>query len=684
MDLSDLNEEDLSIVVEDKTTGSIMESSISYDDGKNNETWLGMMKSAVVLTVIKGSDDTRQVDLLNDRTDIKIDYTGSGFNAGIKFPTYGFSMKLQVELTDDGLTACIPDESIEETDDEYQIGTIAMYPFLGNSYLDSKPGYMLIPDGNGALIYLDDKEGAFQSGYVAPIYGKDAGFEENGVVSLLWDKYEMVTDAENIIAPIYGIAHTEDEMGLLGIAEEGAMRANIEAYPNGANVDYNRAFVRFIKRKLYTQPTSNNSTTGSFQMVEPDRSHSDIKVRYIFLTGNDADYAGMATAYRNYLLDKGEIEIKDSSYRTRVDFLGTDRESWLLGTKSVVMTTADDVREIYNDLKSNGTGNLITLYKGWQKGGVFDLPVSSYRADGAIGGTSDLSRLIKDSSAEGDRIYLYTDALRINPDEHNVAFNVVKQVNKRRYYEKTYKDVYEQFMFQTPERAGKMLDQLASGIAGKGTANLCVGGLSDNLFSFSYSGNAYSRFYIGEIIEQTLDSVNEKAELMLEQPFAYLWHDTDAFLDMPLYTSNFILEDRSVPFLSLVLKGVMPVYSEYTNFEANKSEFFLKLIETGTYPSFLITKESSSKLIYTNSNDIYSSEYSAYKDTIVRYDSELSEFSKLVDKAFITDHEIIGDVTVVTYDNGVKVYINYGSTEQKVDSVKIAPMSYEVIPEVAE
>jgi homoserine trans-succinylase len=61
-----------------------------------------------------------------------------------------------------------------------------------------------------------------------------------------------------------------------------------------------------------------------------------------------------------------------------------------------------------------------------------------------------------------------------------------------------------------------------------------------------------------------------------------------------------VYEDESIPFLSMVLKGVMPVYSEYVNFEANKQEFFLKMVETGTYPSFYITKESSANLIYTN------------------------------------------------------------------------------------
>ena len=129
-----------------------------------------------------------------------------------------------------------------------------------------------------------------------------------------------------------------------------------------------------------------------------------------------------------------------------------------------------------------------------------------------------------------------------------------------------------------------------------GKANdLCLSGISNILFSYTYSGETYSRYETGEVYESTMDDIFSKVNLVLEQPFAYLWHDTKAFLDMPLYTSNYIYEDASVPFMSIVLKGIVPVYSEYVNFEANKQEFFLKLVETGTYPSFYITQESSSR-----------------------------------------------------------------------------------------
>lgn len=675
-----MNEDYLSVIVLDKATGAYMESAVSYDDGKNNDIWMGAMKSALVLNLIYSNVDTQQADLINDDVTKDITYTDNGFTAKVYWTKYQLGMTLEVTLNEDGITARIPDESIVEDSDGYYIGSIAMYPYLGYSYLDSKEGYMFIPDGNGALIYLDDKEGRFNSGYNGVIYGTDPGFVDSEVVRLWWDKYEMVNEANNILAPVFGMAHTSEGIAYLAVVEEGDQRATIEASPNGVSIDYNRVFARFTERRLYNQPTSNNGTSGSFKMVEADRSHSDLQIRYLFLNGEDANYCGMANAYRDYLLDRGILTTLEDVYRTRVDFLGTERESWIIGTSSIVMTTVEDIREIYEDLAQENVTNLFSVYKGWQKGGLYNVPITQYKADSDIGGTKELTELIKDADTRGIKMYLYNDALRINPDEQNATFNVVKKINKRKLVEETYKDVYDEFMWLTPARTDTLLTKFVNSYTKKGVNNLAVGGISDTLYSYNYSGTFYTRHQCAESYTDTVSKVDETTNLVLEQPFAFLWNHTESFLDMPLYTSSYIFEDESVPFLSIVLKGIMPVYSEYVNFEANKQEFFMKLVETGTCPSFYITKESSSDLIYTNSSDIYSSEYDVYRDTIISYAKELEAVHESTKGAYIVGHEIRENgVTVVTYDNGVKIYLNYSSETQSADGHTLEGMTYEVV-----
>jgi hypothetical protein len=674
-----VNEDTLGLIVEDNKTGSTMESCITYDDGESNKTWFGAMNSAVVLTMITGNDDSKQANTFNDRVTKKFTATKYGFKADIYWTAYKLGLTLEVELTDKGLTVRVPDDSIREDGNDYKIGTISLYPYMGNSYMDTKEGYIFIPDGNGALIYLNDKEGRYKSGYSAMVYGNDVGFEDNKVESLLWDRYRSINPSEQIIAPVFGIAHTDDKLACLGIVEDGAMRAAIEGMPNGVTVNYNRAYAKFTERKYYTQPTSNNSTAGSLKLSESDRSHSDLQVRYIFLSGDKANYAGMANAYRDYLIEKGDLKVTDDGFRTRVDFLGSDRENWVIGTSAVVMTTTDDVREIYDDLETRNVKDIFTVFKGWQNGGVYDYPVSKYKADSGIGGTADLTKLYKEAKSRGVEFYLYDDALRINPDEHNATFNTIKRINKRKFEEQTRKDVYSSFNWLTPKKSTADLTKLISGMEKKGVNGLCVAGITSNMFSYFYSGTNYTRYECGNAYLELLKAADEKMDLVMEQPSAYLWGSSAAFLDMPLYSSNYIIEDAFVPFLSIVLKGVMPVYSEYVNFEANRQEFFLKLVESGSYPSFYITKESSSELIHTNSNDVYSSQYAAYADMIEEYAKELKALNDKVKGARIIAHDLFGSAVRVTYDNGVRVYVNYGESAATLDQTTLEPMTYKVL-----
>jgi len=675
-----LYEPRLSIILENKETGELLESTLNdaKDDGNSNRSWNGYMKSGIVIQAIIGTVNTYQVDLVTCDNTIDVTKTENGFSAKIYFTEYQFGLTVNVSLEDDQLIVNIPDESIVEQKEGSYISAVSVYPFMGYTFLDDEEGYMLIPDGNGALIHLNNKEGRYSTGFSQMIYGKDIGFTDSGTQTLLWDEVDMVRSANQIIAPIFGMAHTNQNLGYLAIVEKGEKRASVEAHPNGVMVNYNRCFAKFLLRDIYIQPL-NNSNSGTVTNVEADRTHTDLQVRYMLLSGEDANYSGMAVEYRNYLLDNGLVTIKDNSYNTRVDFLGTDREEFLMGTKAVTVTTVDNIEEIYGELQAAGVSSVLSVYKGWQKGGIYNLPISKYKADSHIGGTSALTRLIKESEESNYHMYLYNDALRLNPDTNSSTFNVVKKVNKRTFKDEFWANVYRTFLYQTSKKSNSTLEKFVKSYTKKGVNNLAVEGISNTLFSSSNRGSFLTRYDCAADYENTLASIDESTNLILQQPFAYLWNYTDAFLDMPLGSSDYMYVDEEVPFLSMTLKGVIPMYSDYVNFEANKTEFFLQMVESGVYPSFYITYENSSALIYTNSSDLYSTEYSTYKDTIVEYDEKLREIAEAVDGALIIRHEKLDNgITVVTYDNGVAIYVNYSGQDQTANGITVPAMSYKV------
>lgn len=670
----------LSVILENKETGALMETTLSdeKDDGTSNSTWQGYMKSGVVLTAIVGINDTIQVDLLNNEHTKEVTYTDNGFSAKLYFPKYEFGFTVEAYLDGNQFVVNIPDESIVEYKADNYIGSISVYPFMGYTYLGEEDGYMLIPDGNGALISLEDKEERYSSGFSQMIYGKDAGFAETVTQSLLWERYDTVVDANQVIAPIFGMAHTEDELAYLAVVESGEKRAYIEAQPNGAIVNYNRCFARFVLRTIFVQPL-NQSNSGTVKVAEKDRMHSDLRVRYLLLSGKEANYSGMAVAYRDYLLDNKLVTVKDTSFNTRVDFLGSEQEEFLMGTTSVVMTTTDNIKEMYETLQNAGVKNLLTIYKGWQKGGLYSLPITAYKADGVIGGTGSLTNLIKDSAENGYNIYLYNDALRINARTNLTTFDAVKMINKRTFEEDVNEQVYDLFYYLMPTKTQEKLEKLVSSYTKKNVENLAIAGISNTIFSYSSRGSYYDRDYTANVYADALASIDEDTNLVLEQPFAYLWNNTDAFLDMPLGSSEYMYIDEEVPFLSIVLKGIIPMYSDYVNFEADKTKFFLQMVESGVYPSFYLTYENSSALIYTNSSNLYSTQFDIYKDTVVEYDAKLREVAEKIDGAFIVNHEKAADEVVkVTYDNGVVIYVNYSENAVTVDGVEIDALSYKV------
>ncbi|MDY6323535.1 MAG: DUF5696 domain-containing protein [Catonella sp.] len=671
----------LSIILKDKKTGKLIESTLSdeKDDGAANSGWVGYMKSGVVVNAIKGTNNAYQADLINSPVDIKTEKKDNGISASLYFKEYKFGFTVNVTLDGNDLVTEIPESSIKEDKEGTYISTISLFPFMGYTFMDEQSGYMLVPDGNGALIYLNNKEGRYTTGFSQMIYGNDAGFTDSTTKNYLWKRYETVVNPDKVIAPVFGMAHTDDKEAYIAVVESGDKRASIEAHPNGAMVNYNRCFAKFKIRDTYVQPL-NQSNSGTVINVEKDRTHEDLRVRYMLLQGDDANYSGMAVTYRNYLLKNNLVTKKDDSYKTRVDFLGSDREKFMLGTSAVKMTDTDDIRNIYSELQNAGVSSLLTEYRGWQKGGIYNVPITKYKADSAIGGTRDLTRLIKEASDKGYDLYLYNDALRVNATTNSFTYNVTKKVNKRTLTEETNGKVYSKFYYLLPERSEEDLTKFVKSYTDKGVSNLALGGITENIFTYSKQGEFFTRNDTAATWSKAVSEINENANVIMEEPFFFLWNSTDAFLNMPLGSSDYMYTDEEVPFLSMVLKGIIPMYSDYVNFEANKTEFFLQMVESGVYPSFYVTAENSSKLINTNSADLYSTDYSTYKDMIIDYDKQLREVNAATAGASILKHEKLDNgVTVVTYDNGVKIYVNYTGESETADGVSVDSMSYKVV-----
>lgn len=673
-----LNEENLSIILRNKTSGAVMYSTVK-NPIDSNESWKNFTQSGIVMEYLVDTNIVvYQADMYTHDPEKTITKTTNGFSASIHYPELEISYDVHVALTNEGITVEIPQDSIEENSDKFKMASLYVYPFLGYSILGDRQGYMFIPDGSGALIHLKDNNGKYKQPYSEMVFGENIGIDESYVLSL-FNRMNPFNDPENILMPVFGMVHTDSEFGYLGIIEEGQFSAKIEAYPSGAILPYNWITSKFIYRQVYNQPTSQD--TGTMVVRQKNRNNFDIKVHYHVVKDENANYMGLASNYRDYLLENQLINEKEIPFTTRVDFLGAEVEQGLLRKKEVPMTTFHAAKQILTDLKGHNVDNILSIFKGWQNKGIYGgLPISSYQPDSSLDDELTLEELVSFSEENGIDLYLYQDALRYNPDEHATnRYKLMKKFNKRNYEDKVYGNVYNEFNFLHPESTVKLLDKMKNEYKKANINNIMLSGISNHLFSYSDGNKERDRMKTKDYYEQAISDYDENFHLLLEQPFAYLWSNTEALVDIPVSSSSYVFTDEDIPFIALTLRGIVPMFAEYTNFQANQEEFFLQLVEQGLYPSFYITDENPSALKNTNSSDVYSSEYERYQEMIPNYHEELQRIHQLVGNALITDHVRTGKTTKVTFSNGVTIYLNYAENEAQIDGVSVKGLSYKVV-----
>jgi hypothetical protein len=649
-----LKEATLGLIIRDKVSGAHMRSTAAEPNEGDNPMWRGFYQSGVVMRFLRGTNiNMTQMDFINNEHTITMFYRPDGFSADIYFPEAEIAYTLTVTLTDSGFSAEIPQSSIREGNPDLVVGEFYVYPFLGYSTLGEDEGYMFIPDGQGALIELKDNERRFPAPFMGDVFGDNAGLR------LFSSFSSYLVPPEKILMPVYGMVHTEKGIGFLGIIESGAENAVIEAWPNGASTHFDWISARFVYRHVFMQPTG--QTSGTVQTRTERSNRIDIKIRFAFVTGDDAGYDGLALRYRGFLQETGAFaSASDDGFRTQIDFFGQEKRNWALFKLDVNMTTFREAADILEQLSEAGVKEPFVVYSGWQSGGATGgVPNTGSSPASGLGGTGGLRYLAKKAEEEGAKLLLLNDLLYVNPDSHPfLAMSAIRRITGRTIEMEIGGPVFFDMRYLSPFRAVELAARAVDRHKKFGAYGVSLIGTTDFLTAFrdrAYYDRADNAALYRDLTSQFADAF----PLALNRAFANQWEFASYMVNMPAGGSRYVYTSEEVPFLAIALSGQIPVYAEYTNFQANQREFFLKLVESGMRPSFLLTAESPSLLQHTNSRNIYSSDYTLYMETIADYDAILRGLHEKIGGASITGHKRAGDLVTVTYGNGLTVYVNF-------------------------
>ncbi|UVI29075.1 DUF5696 domain-containing protein [Paenibacillus spongiae] len=603
-----------------------------------------------------------------------------GFKATYVLESIGVTFAMEVKLEDGSLVVKIPDKDIVENG-KGKLSSIQPLPFLGAVRKDEIPGYMMIPDGSGALIRFQKEHPQYDQAFEGRIYGTDYAVESV--------ESQFTLREQPILMPVFGLVHGVQQNGLLGIIEDGKYNSRISAYPSGVNTEYYWTSPKFMLRYPFFQPTSKNM--GGFNTYQKERNHEDRQVRYMFLNGNDADYVGMAKAYRNYLQEK-DVLSPNSDTKTdiplKVEMLGAEKEPGLLGNKIVKMTSFDEAGSIIDSLMKDGITNISAVFRGWNNGGINGNNPDKFPVPGELGGEKKLAALNKELKEKGVSLFLYNDYMNAYGSNDNFSpksegiRTVGNQVFEDKYYlwadEESSADLTVYFM--NPKVAGEIAAKDAARFDKMGIDSLAVDKAGWLLFSDSHPKNGMSRMESAGEYEKLSQTLLEKADqLAFYKPFDYLWKYADQMFEMPLYSSQYMFATDTVPFLQIVLHGYRDYFAPDVNYNANPQEYLLRMVEYGAYPSYDVMNEPSWKLKHTLSNHLFTSYFEDWRSDIkVTYD-RVNAALKHVQTATIEQRNVIDwGIVEVTYSNGVKIAVNYRANDVQVGNQTVPAMDFVV------
>jgi hypothetical protein len=610
-----------------------------------NSSWQAFAKSGLSIEYLDERATSKRVSIANTEHTLEVTPVEQGISAQIVFQEYGITVGVLLQLEADGVRVEVPFTSIREEDANFRLGRIYLYPFLGAARGSTIPGYMLLPDGIGSIIRFADTTKADNMFY-GRYYGPDLGMI--GV-----QPYDFrINTPYPISFPVYGVAHEQNAM--LSVVEKGAAYGELQVHPAGIITNFNFIYNAFIYNETYFQAT--NRSGAGVTTVQRQPNAFDAVIHYRFLTGDAANYVGMARSYQQYLVDHEmlpENDLRSPDIGIRLEFLGGDKERALLWNRFISMTTIEQMRSILTGLQ---LPNPEVIYYGWQPLGASSMPHTSLILESSLGSADELRALAQSVASDGGHFSLYFDpqaALWEEPGyspRNDLAISITS-VNLEGY------NRYPTYYF-TFERLRERFNTMSGELASQENIGLALDSIGFTLYSDFRENHQMNRAAAIEAYQSLLAA--SPVRLGLYRPNDYLFGVMEAYYDMPLSDNGYIYTSETVPFLPIVLAGYVPYYGTALNFSSNPQDDLLRHVEAGIYPSYFLTHEPTANMLNTPSGWIYTSSYAQWGEDIRQTYAWMNALLAPVRGQKIVAHDRLAEgVFVTTYETGQQIIVNY-------------------------
>ena len=593
-----------------------------------------------------------------------------------------YRVSLQYTLEADSVKVSVPLNKITYPEDYPPVRLDLLEYFEAGT--GAEQGYMLLPDGSGALMDFKTVPAATK-GYSAPVYGADLSLPVN----------EQSSITQNVTMPVYGIKKSTH--ALFGVIENGDALATIEANNAGAKNNYNQIYSSFtvVKTQSVTMGGSVQSSYNKFQSKPYD---GDAVVRFFFLAGDHADYSGMANTYRQYLVEKhdlGKLDKKES-IPLYVETVGAiDYTQSFLGIRysgKEALTTFEDNMTILKELQQEGIRNVRLRLLGWFGGGMDQNLAKDVKPENVLGGKKAFESLL---------LYAEQNKIKIFPDVQFLTFEKeASMLKKNDYSAKTLDGKESHKNYFNPATMGinqqlevpyriitsvsalpGLVDRFTSRYKGWGCNQLSLGDVGGAVYADYNSNREVDRqtafWQQIEEIQKMQKSFNGIMMNSANIPMAMFAKD---IINVPSGNSGYVFESCRIPFYQMVLHGYKDYSAGAINFAVDSRQEFLRAVESGSSIGFKWFYRNAGAIKTSDYAHLYAANYALWKQDAVKQYQELNEVLIPLQQQAIVHHAVLSDgVTRTTYEDGTKVYVNYTDKTVTAEETTVNAADFTVV-----
>ncbi len=608
-----------------------------------------------------------------------------------------FRMALEYTLNEDGLEVRLPANGISFDESYYQFQTVTVLPYMGAGSNEFN-GYTFIPDGSGTLIRFEDIKGTAYN-VAGQMYGPDYAYHEIagqhqevmrfpvfGVVT----NYDKAYPTEETAAPVEGAETAEPadpavkpegiyyDNGFLAIITEGDSLATLMSEHGGTVHPYNTVYATFTPRPSdeYNLADSISVSGNATWTVTSKRKYTEgYRIKYVMLKDDEicaekgiedyyaADYVGMAEAYRDYLTKTGvisKLENTKDDIPLYIETFGslktTERVASFPVEVDTPLTTFEDLKVMYEELKAEGITNVGFKMTGYANGGMEATVPYKLKWIKAVGGNEGFTDMVAYAKENDFDIFPDFDFAYIGHQENfdgvSLRSHAVKTIDDRYTTRRLYDPATQSFSKSmaiaiSPSVYEYLYDTFGPNYAAFGNDSISVATLGTDLNSDFDEDEPYHREDSKNFTVELLEKISADVEnVMTDGGNSYTLKYADIITGMSLSSSRFVNASESVPFIGMVLHGSKVFTGSPTNMEGDINEAILRSIESGAAMYFILSYDNTEKLKEDKTlSKYYSVDYSIWKEDLVKYYTILNDATKDLQESYIAEHEFLTEAT---------------------------------------